>query len=126
MTTPHFTMQQVYLLKDHDMGLYKIGLRSCGSPRFLKESSLIKNGYATDIQQVTVSSPVNKDIAASLEQTLHHMFSQQRTNYPATVVTSTLPDGTTKSINRNPNGHTEWFNLTPDEVALCSTLIEAA
>ena len=117
-------MQQVYLLKDHDMNLYKIGLRSCGSPRFLKESSLVKNGYATDIKQLTVSTPVSKDIASSLEQTLHHMFSQQRTNYPSTIVTSTLPDGTTKSINRNPNGHTEWFNLTEEDVAYCSSLIE--
>ena len=117
-------MQQVYLLKDHDMNLYKIGLRSCGSPRFLKESSLIKNGYATNIKQVTVSRPIDSRNADHCERYLHRLFSSQRTHYPPTVITSTLPDGTTKSINRNPNGHTEWFNLTEEDVAYCTSLIE--
>ena len=116
-------MQQVYLLKDHDMNLFKIGLRSIGSPRFLKESSLIKNGYATDIQQVTCSEPVSKEVAKSLEQTLHHMFSDKRTNYPATTVTTTLPNGNTKSIQRYPNGHTEWFNLTDEDITIISEIL---
>ena len=118
-------MQQVYLLKDYDMNLYKIGLRSIGSPRFLKESSLIKNGYATNIKQVICSVAINKELAAALESVLHSTFSEQRVKYPATTITTTLPNGSTKSIQRSPNGHTEWFNLTPEDVALCTTIIEA-
>jgi len=116
-------MQQVYLLKDHDMNLFKIGLRSIGSPRFLKESSLIKNGYSTNITQLTCSKDLSKDVAASLEQTLHHMFSDKRTHYPATTVTTTLPNGNTKSIERYPNGHTEWFKLNPEDITIISEIL---
>ena len=110
-------LQQVYILKDNDLNIYKIGRRTVGTPRFLKESSLRKNGYVTDIEQVSTTRGLDGEDVKNLETVLQDMFSHKRVIYPSIVFTMTLPNGNTISKNRRPSGYTEWFNLSVDEVS---------
>ena len=110
-------LQQVYLLKDNDLNIYKIGRRTVGTPRFLTEGNLRKNGYVTDIGQLTSSRGLDGEDVKNLETVLQDMFSSKRVTYPTIVSTVTLPNGNTISKDRRPSGYTEWFNLTVEEVS---------
>jgi hypothetical protein len=110
-------LQQVYILKDNDLNIYKIGRRTVGTPRFLTEGSLKKNGYVTDIEQVSTTRGLDGEDVKNLETVLQDMFSSKRVTYPSIVFTMTLDNGNTISKNRRPSGYTEWFNLSVDEVS---------
>jgi hypothetical protein len=110
-------LQQVYILKDNDLNIHKIGRRTVGTPRFLTESSLRKNGYVTDIEQVSTTRGLDGEDVKNLETVLQDMFSSKRVTYPSIVFTMTLPNGNTISKNRRPSGYTEWFDLSVDEVS---------
>ena len=109
-------LQQVYLLKDNDLNIYKIGRRTIGTPRFLTNGSLIKNGYPTDIKQLQTSTGLSPEKTNKLEKLLQDSFSHKNVTYPPVIVTVCLPDGKPVSINRRPNGHTEWYNLSENDV----------
>lgn len=110
-------LQQVYILKDNDLNIYKIGRRTVGTRRFLKEDNLRKNGYVTDIEQLTSSRGLEGEDTKNLETVLQDMFSHKRVKYPSTVSTVTLFNGNTISKTRRPSGYTEWFDLSVDEVS---------
>jgi len=110
-------LQQVYILKDNDLNIYKIGRRTVGTPRFLTESNLRKNGYVTDIEQVSTTRGLDGEDVRNLETVLQDMFSHKRVTSPSIVSTITLPNGNTISKNRRPSGYTEWFNLSVEEVS---------
>lgn len=109
-------LQQVYLLKDNDLNIYKIGRRTIGTPRFLTKGSLIKNGYPTDIEQLQTSTGLSGEDTNKLEKVLQDMFTDKNVTYPPVVVTVCLDDGEPISINRRPNGHTEWYKLNEEDV----------
>ena len=109
-------LQQVYLLKDNDLNIYKIGRRTIGTPRFLTTENITKNGYCTDIKQLQTSTGLTPKETNKLEKVLQGIFSHKNVTYPPVIMTVCLPDGKPVSINRRPNGHTEWYELSEDDV----------
>ena len=109
--------QQVYLLKDNNRNLHKIGRRSVGNPRFLRGSSFLKNDYGCDIKQVSVSKGMNKDEVRVLENTLQKLYEDKQVDYPPVTLSETLEDGSVITWTKNRSGYTEWFNLSVDEVS---------
>ena len=109
-------LQQVYLLRDNDLHIYKIGRRTIGTSRFLTDGSFIKNGYCTDIEQLKASNGLSAEETNRLERVLQDMFKDKSAQYPQVIMTTCVPNGKPVSINRRPNGHTEWYDLTEQDV----------
>jgi hypothetical protein len=109
------TLQQVYLLRDDDLQLYKIGIRG-DKIRFLSETSNLRNGYVTNIYQIKSSGWMSKSETKSLEDMLHKLYEDKNVPYPTVTLTQTLPDGSIITKEKKPKGHTEWFRLSEDDV----------
>ena len=106
---------QVYLLRDSDLNLYKIGKRG-DNVRFLSESSDLRNNYVTNIEQVTCTRRMSKQETNDIETMLHKQYQDKNVPYPMVTLSLTLPDGRVVSKQKHQNGHTEWFNLSEDDV----------
>ena len=122
------TLGQVYFLKDHDLGIYKIGKRGLSNSnsrnRMLTEQSIFnKNKYVTNITQICVSSDLPYDEVSDLETQLHEQFKDKNVQYPIMNITLTLPNGTTYSKPSVPSGHTEWYDLDDDDITYIQSLL---
>ena len=108
---------QVYLLRDSDRNIYKIGKRS-DNVRFLSESSFRRNNYCPDrdIKEISSSRRMSKNEVSSLETMLHKLYEDKNVPYPPVTLSETLPDGRVFTWTKERNGHTEWFNLSEDDV----------
>ena len=105
---------RVYLIKDNDLGIFKIGHKKEGNSRMETRESYIKNKYPTNLQCVKLSRPMRKKNALELETKLHMACAQYRTQYPE-VIMSVEKGGKIFSAVCRANGYTEWFDL-PEEV----------
>ena len=112
--TKNESKSRVYLIKDNDLGILKIGHKKDGNPRMETRESYIKNKYPTNLQCVKLSRPMRKEDALELEAKLHMACAQYRTQYPE--VTMSIEKGwQIFSAVCRANGYTEWFEL-PGEV----------
>lgn len=112
--TKNESKSRVYLVKDHDLGIFKIGHKKDRNSRMETRKSYIKNKYPTNLQCVKLSRPMRKKDALELETKLHMACAQYRTQYPE-VTMSVDKGGKIFSTICRANGYTEWFEL-PDEV----------
>ena len=112
--TNNESKSRVYLVKDEDLGISKIGHKKDGNSRMETRESYIKNKYPTHLQCVKLSRPMQKKDALELESKLHKACEQYRTQYPE-VTMSVEKGGQVFSVVCRANGYTEWFDL-PAEV----------